>query len=212
VFKAISSGLDALTATQDIADRLVYGVRNTEDINKIIDDVQKYITYAADILSAAGSITSMVGSFTGGSDFGGTSAAGSMLSMIAGVMQGVNAAIDFGQQVYEITMGYVGKFMSVLTGLGGTDLMGNVGFLLNKNTGQLLSYSHDNPEAKNAANVPSWMNSWYDYNGKGNPNPQVNQQLNVYAGPGQSPAAMMNETMWLVNTQGTTGALQPANF
>lgn len=212
VFKAISSGLDALTATQDIADRLVYGVRNTEDISKIIDDVQKYITYAADILSAAGSITSMVGSFTGGADFGGTSAAGSMLSMIAGVLQGVNAAIDFGQQVYEITMGYVGKFMSVLTGLGGTDLMGNVGFLLNKNTGQLLSYSHDNPEAKNAANVPSWMNSWYDYNGKGNPNPQVNQQLNVYAGPGQSPAAMMNETMWLVNTQGTTGALQPANF
>jgi hypothetical protein len=212
VFKAVSSGLDALTATQDIADRLVYGIRNTEDINKIIDDVQKYITYAADILSAAGSITSMVGSFTGGSDFGGTSAAGSMLSMIAGVMQGVNAAIDFGQQIYEITMGYVGKFMSVLTGLGGTDLMGNVGFLLNKNTGQLQSYSMDNPGQKNNADVPSWMNSWYDYNGGGNPNPQVNHQLNVYAGPGQSPGEMMNETMWLVNTGGTTGAMSPANF
>jgi hypothetical protein len=212
VFKSISSGLDALTATQDIADRLVYGIRNTEDINKIIDDVQKYITYAADIISTVGSIVSTVGSFTGGSDFGGTSAAGSALSMIAGVLQGVNAAIDFGQQIYEVTMGYVGRFMSILTGLGGTDLMGNVGFLLNKNTGQLLSYSMDNPGQKNTSTVPSWMNSWYDYNGKGNPNPQVNQQLNVYAGPGQSPAEMMNQTMWMVNTGGTTGAMQPANF
>jgi hypothetical protein len=212
VFKSIGSGLDALAGTQDIADRLVYGVRNTEDINKIIDDVQKYITYAADIVSTAGSIVSTVGSFTGGADFGGTSAAGSALSLISSVLQGVNAAIDFGQQVYEVASGYVGRFMSMLTGVGGTDLMGNVGFLLNKNTGQLISYSHDNPEQKNTANVPSWMNSWYDYNGQGNPNPQVNQQLNVYAGPGQSPAQMMNETMWMVNTGGTTGALAPGNF
>jgi hypothetical protein len=212
VFQAVQGGLDALTATQDIADRLVYGIRNTEDINKLIDDFQKYIVYAADIFSAAGSITSMIGSFTGGMDMGGTSAAGSMLSLIAGVLQGVNAAIDFGQQVYEITMGYVGRFMSVLTGLGGTDLMGNVGFLLNKNTGQLLSYSMDNPQQQDVSKVPSWMNSWYDYNGKGNPNPQVNQQLNIYAGPGQSPGEMMNETMWMVNTGGTTGAMQPANF
>lgn len=212
VYKAVQSGLDALSATQDIADRLVYGVRNTDDINKIIDNVQKYYTYAADVLAAAGSITSLVGSFTGGSDFGGTAAAGQALSMVSSVLQGVNAAIDFGQQIYELTMGYVGKFMSVLTGLGGSDLMGNVGFLLNKNTGQLLSYSHDNPEAKNTHNVPSWMKTWYDYNGKGNPNPQVSQQLNIFAGPGQSPAEMMNQTMWMVNTGGTSGALAPANF
>lgn len=212
VYKAVQSGLDALAATQDIADRLVYGVRNTDDINKIIDNVQKYYTYAADVLAAAGSITSLVGSFTGGSDFGGTAAAGQALSMISSVLQGVNAAIDFGQQVYELTMGYVGKFMSVLTGLGGSDLMGNVGFLLNKNTGQLISYSHDNPQAKNSHDVPSWMNSWYDYNGRGNPNPQQSTQLNIFAGPGQSPSQMMSESMWLVNTGGTSGAMAPANF
>jgi hypothetical protein len=212
VFKAAQSGLDALAATQDIADRLVYGVRNTEDISKIVDNVQKYITFAADVLAAAGSIVSLAGSMTGGSDFGGTSAAGQALSLISSVLQGVNAAIDFGQQVYELTMGYVGKFMSVLTGLGGSDLMGNVGFLLNKNTGQLISYSHDNPEAKNTHEVPSWMRSWYDYNGQGNPNPQQNTQLNIFAGPGQSPGQMMNESMWMVNTGGTTGALAPANF
>jgi hypothetical protein len=212
VFQSIQSGLDALTATQDITDRLVYGVRNTEDVNKLIDDFQKYITFAADVVSTVGSIMSTAGSFTGGADFGGTSAAGSILSLISGVMQGVNAAIDFGQQVYELTMGYVGKFMSVLTGLGGgTDLMGNVGFLLNKSTGQLISYSQDNPAKQDVMNGSSFLNALYGYGG-GNTNPQVSQQLNVYAGPGQSPAAMMNETMWLVNTQGTTGALAPANF
>lgn len=223
-FQVAQSALDAMTATQDIADRLVYGIRNTDDINKIVDNVQKYITLAANIANEVGTILSSIGSLVGagaGADpSGGASgaaaglqAAGQVAQLIAGVLQGVNMAIDFGQQVYELTMGYVGRFMSVLTGLGGgTNLMGNVGFLLNKNTGQLQSYSMDNPGQKNTADVPSWMSSWYDYNGRGNPNPQVNQQLNVYAGPGQSPGQMMNETMWMVNTGGTTGALAPANF
>ncbi len=216
VFKSISSGLDALGATQDIADRLVYGVRNTEDVNKIIDNVQKYITFAADIVSTVGSILSTAGSFTGGSDMGGTSAAGSMLSLISGVMQGVNAAIDFGQQVYQITMSYVGKFISSLTaGLGGGfDMMGNVGFMLNTKTGQLVSYSQDKPEKQNQMNIPSFLQGLYGY-GKyndQNSNQPVQQQLNIFAGPGQSPAQVANETMWLVNTQGTTGALAPANF
>ncbi|ANW64019.1 hypothetical protein BCA37_10800 [Mycobacterium sp. djl-10] len=211
VFRSISSGLEALSATQDIADRLVYGVRNTEDINKIVDNVQKYITFAADIVSTVGSVLSTVGSFTAGSDFGGTSAAGSALSMISGVMQGVNAAIDFGQQVYEVVMGYVGRFMTVLTGLGGAEMMGNVGFLLNQNTGQLLSYSMDNPENKSTMNVPGWMNDLYGY-GNGNANPQVSQELNLYAGPGMSVGQTMNEFAWLINTQGTTGALSAAAF
>lgn len=36
--RTFQSGLDALAATQDIADRLVYGVRNTDDVNKRIDN------------------------------------------------------------------------------------------------------------------------------------------------------------------------------
>jgi hypothetical protein len=213
VFQSIQSGLDALAATQDITDRLVYGVRNTEDINKIIDNVQKYITFAADVVSTVGSILSTAGSFTGGSDFGGTSAAGSILSLVAGVMQGVNAAIDFGQQIYEVASGYVGRFLSFLAaGPGGTDLMGNVGFMLNKNTGQLISYSQDNPQKQNTLAGSSFINGLYGYGqGGAAASPGVGQ-LNIYAGPGQSVGATMNEAMWLVNTGGTTGALSPASF
>jgi hypothetical protein len=35
--------------------------------------------------------------------------------------------------------------------------------------------------------------------------------LNIYAGPGQSPAEMMNEAMWQVNT-GNVGAAVAAYF
>lgn len=213
VFQAAQAGLDALAATQDIADRLVYGVRNTEDINKLVDNFQKYITYAASIFSAAGSIASAAGSFTGGMDMGGTSAAGGILSLVASALEGVNMAIDFGQQVYHIVGSYVGRFLSQLTaGLNGTPLMGNVRFLLNKNTGQLISYSEDNPGNKNYSDVPAWMNQTYDYGGGANPNPQMNTQWNIYAGPGQSPGEMLNEVVWMYQTQGTSGALAPANF
>lgn len=40
----------------------------------------------------------------------------------------------------------------------------------------------------------------------------MNTQWNIYAGPGQAPGEMLDEVMWTYNTQGTTGALQPANF
>lgn len=212
-FQVAQSYLDALAATQDIADRLVYGVRNTEDVNKLIDDYQKWITFAANVASEVGTVLSAVGSFTGGSDFGGTAAAGQAASLISGLLQGVNAAIDFGQEIYHIAGTYVGRFLSYLTaGLGGTPLMGDVRFLLNKNTGQLITYSEDNPGNKNTLNVPSWLNQTYDYGGGSNPNPQVNTQWNIYAGPGQSPGEMLNEVNWMYQTAGTDGALAPANF
>ncbi|WP_254427629.1 transglycosylase family protein [Mycolicibacterium conceptionense] len=224
VFKAIGSGLEALGATQDIADRLVYGVRNTEDVMKIVDNFQKYLTFAADVASATGNILSTIGGLVGaggGSDPSGgaagasmaLSAAGQISQLIGAALQGVNMAIDFGQQLYHIAGTYVGRFLSQLTaGLGGTPLMGDVRFLLNKNTGQLITYSEDNPGNKNSLNVPSWINQTYDYGGGSNPNPQINSQWNIYAGPGQSPGEMLNETMWMVNTQGTSGAMAAANF
>ncbi|MDP7703175.1 hypothetical protein [Mycobacterium sp. TY815] len=223
VLQAVQGGLDSIAATQDIADRLVYGVRNTEDVNKIIDDVQKYITFASQVAQATGSVLSMIGGLVGaggsGDPSGGSqgaamalSAAGQIAQMISGILQGVNAAIDFGQQVYHIAGTYVGRFLSQLTAGGlGTPLMGDVRFLLNKNTGQLISYSQDNPGNQNVQNVPSWLNQTYDYNGSGNANPGVGQ-LNIYAGPGQSPHDMMSEAMWLVNSGATAGALSPANF
>jgi hypothetical protein len=212
VIQSIQGALDALSATQDIADRLVYGIRNTEDINKLIDDFQKYITEAANIASAVGSILSAAGSMTGGADFGGTAAAGQIASLISGLLTGVNAAIDFGQEIYHIIGSYVGRFLTDLTGVAGVPLMGDVHAELNKNTGQLIMYSADNPENKDYANVPSWLNQTYDYGGGSNPNPQVNQQYNVYGAPGMSAGQLMNQTVWMSQTQGTTGALASANF
>lgn len=221
IFQAVSSGLDALGGTQDIADRLVYGVRNTEDVNTLIDDVQKYIVFAADIANSAGNIMAAVGSIVDAvgapaAGFGAStpgeaiSAAGTIAQLTAGVLQGVNAAIDFGQQVYHWTTGYLGKYLSSLVAFGNGDLMGNVRFLLDRNAGQLISYSTDNPLDKKSGAVPDWMRSWYDPASEAISRPGVGQ-LNIYAGPGQTTAQMMNDSMWLINTGGT-GAGAAANF
>jgi phage-related protein len=222
VIQTIQGGLDSLTATQDIADRMVYGLRNTEDLNKIVDDVQKYITFAADIANTTGQILSTIGSFAGaGGDAAGPgggsagaalSMAGQVAQLISGILQGVNAAIDFSQQVYHIAGQYVGRFLSTLTGMAGTPLMGNVRMELNKNTGQLIAYSEDNPQNQDVMKVPSWLNQTYDYGGGGNPNPQVGNQFVIYGGPGQSAGQLLNQSMWLANTRGTSGAMAGANF
>lgn len=220
VIQAIQSGLDSLTATQDIADRLVYGLRNTEDINKMIDDVQKYITFAANVANAVGNVLTTIGGLAAqgggsmGSDAPGEAlnAAGQIAQLIAAALQGVNAAIDFGQQVYHIVGGYVGQFLTQLTGLFGTPLMGDVHMELNKNTGQLIAYSADNPENKDVMKVPSFLNQTYDYGSGQNPNPGTNTEFNIYAGPGQSASSLLNESMWMVSTSGTTGALAASNF
>lgn len=227
IIQAIQGGLDALTATQDIADRAVYGVRNSEDIMKFIDDVQKYIAFAADVANATGAVLSTIAGFVGagsGSDPSGGAegaaaalgAAGQIASLIGSALQGINAAIDFGQEVYHIIGTYVGRFVTQLTGLAGTPLMGDVHMELNKNTGQLIAYSADNPENKDVMNVPSFLNQTYDYGSGQNPNPQNNTEFNIYAGPGQSAASLLNESMWMVSTGGFsgggTGAMSAANF
>lgn len=213
VLQAFQGGLDALAGTQDIADRLVYGVRNTEDVNAIIDNVQKYITFASQVASAAGSILSLAGSASGGMDMGGAAAAGQAAQMISGLLQGVNAAIDFGQMIYHITGSYVGKLLSqMVAGPLGTPLMGDVRFLLNTNTGYLNSYSQDNPGNQNSLAIPPWIAQALGYGG-GNQNPQVNQELNVYAGPGQPAHEMLREVVWMANTAGpANGAMAPQNF
>lgn len=224
IIQTIQSGLDALTATQDLADRAVYGTRNTEDIMKQIDDVQKYITFAANVAASTGQILSTISGLVGaggsadpsGGAQGAAAAlgmAGQIAQLISGVLQGVNAAIDFGQQIWHIAGTYIGRGLSqLLAGVGGTPLMGDVRMELNKNTGQLIAYSADNPENKNYLNVPKGLNATYDYGSGQNPNPTVNVQNNVYGGPGQSAGELLNATAWMVSTSGTTGAMAAANF
>ncbi|OBG76253.1 MULTISPECIES: hypothetical protein [unclassified Mycobacterium] len=218
IIQAIQGGLDSLTATQDIADRLVYGVRNTEDINKLIDDVQKYITEAANIANAVGAVISAVGAIggaSGGMDMGASAAvssAGQIAQLIGSILQGVNAAIDFGQEVYHLIGSYVGRWLTDIEGAAGANLMGNVHLQLDKNTNQLIAYSDDNPENKDTFNVPKGLYPTYDSGSGSEPNPQVNAQYNLYAGPGTSPAQMFSAATWMVATNGTSGALAASNF
>lgn len=221
--QTIQSVLQAMSATQDIADRLVYGIRNTEDINKIIDDVQNYITLASSIANTTGQVLSTIGGIVGAggsSDTSGSSQAASMALSAAGqiaqlvgqALQGVNMAIDFGQQIYHIAGTYVGRFLSTVEGMAGTPLMGNVRMELNKNTGQLIAYSEDNPQNQDVMNVPAWLNQTYDYGGGQNPNPRSGDQFIIYGGPGQSAGQLLNASMWAVQTRGTSGALASNRF
>lgn len=223
VFQVAQGTLDALAATQDIADRLVYGLRSTADVGKIVDDIQKYITLAADVAGSVASIASAVGSIlgaAGGADpSGGASGAATAVQGVAaiaglvqGALAGVNMAIDYAQQIAHIVGTYTGRILSrLVAGYGGTPLMGDVRFLLNKNTGQLITYSEDNPGNQNTLNGNAFINGLHGWNGS-NPNPQNNIQWNVYAGPGQSPGEMLNEVNWMYETAGTNGAMSAANF
>jgi hypothetical protein len=233
-FQIASSVLDAMAATQDVADRFVYGMRNTQDVGKVIDDFQKYITLAANIatevgngLQFAGSIVSMFGQAgsaapTGG--FGDPGAAvaavgqglqfGAMIAqVVSGVLQGINATIDYAQMVSNIVGGYVGRLLSNLTAgpFGGTPLMGNVRFLYNTNANQLVAYSRDNPQNQNTLPGSSFLGGLWGMGG-GNQNPQTNNQFIIYGGPGQSAGQLLNASMWMVANSGAAGAGAAANF
>lgn len=218
VFKDVKSGIEALGSSQDIADRLVYGVRNSEDVVKIIQDSQKWITFAANIATTVADVANAIGDFAGmapsvmGADEVGKAAKGvsQVASIISGVLAGVNEAITMGIEVYHIVGSYVGKFMSSLVGFGKGDLMGDIRYLLNTNTNELETFSEQNPSDKRYGDVPSWMR-WYQQNGVNQITPGVGQ-LNIYAGPGQSPAEMMSESMWMINEGSLNGAVAAANF
>ena len=69
--------------------------------------------------------------------------------------------------------------------------------LLNTNTGQIQTYSEDNPQNKNTINMPKWFSRAYTQGPGQTPTAPT---VNIYAGPGQSTHDMMNESMWLVQT------------
>ncbi|KLO25904.1 hypothetical protein ABW16_21585 [Mycolicibacter heraklionensis] len=218
VFSDIKSGVEALGATQDTTDRLVYGLRNSEDVVKIVENSQKWLTFASNIATTVADVANTVGDFAGmapsimGADEVGKAARGvsEVASIVSGAIQGVNQAITLGIQIYHVVGSYVGRFMSSLVGFGQGDLMGDIRYLLDTNTNQLRTYSEQNPLDKRVGDVPTWMR-WYDHQGVPTTSPGVGQ-LNIYAGPGQSAAEMMTESMWMVNSGSLNGAMSAANF
>lgn len=211
IFGAIQAGIESVGSAKDIADTLVRGVSNTEDIFNMVDKVQTFITFASKIAGAvqgvAGAIGAVAGAAGGSDPTGGASGAATAIqgvSAIAGIVQSAldtaNAIIDLGQEAYRIVGSYVGDFLGYLAGGSGGQLMGNVKFLLDQTTGQLLTYSADNPLDKRAHNLPGQsVNTDARNQGIG--------QINVYGGPGSDPRDDTRNMMFQVRVAQYSGAL-----
>lgn len=204
VINVINSALDSIASTKDIADTLVRGVENTEDVFRIIDDIQSFIKLAADVAGAVSSIAGAIGAVAGaagGADpTGGASGAATAIqavSQIAAIVQvvleTVNAVIDLGQEVYRIVGSYVGEFLGFLAG-GGSKLEGNVKFLLDQNDNTLKAYSSDNPADKRSHTLP--------FQERGPEAKQQIGQINVYGGPGSDPRDNTRQMMFAVKQAG----------
>lgn len=209
IFQVINSAIDSIGATKNITQTLARGVSNSEQIFSMIDDFQKYIQVAADVAGAVSSITGAVGSIVGagagGDPSGATSGAAAAIqgvSQIAGLVQSsletVNAFIDLGQELYRIVGSYAGDFLSQLFGGADGALMGNIKFLLDEKTNELLAYSADNPLDKRSHPLAGGTNP--DARG------QTIGTLNMYGGPGTDPRDMTRQMMLQVRTTQLTGA------
>ena len=205
VIAGISAGMDAIGGAKDISDVLVRGVANTQDVGRLVDDVQKFITFAATVAQGVADTTGVLGQFasSGGPWSSGASAglqgASAIASAIAGVLQGINATIDLTQEALNIFGSYFGDFLGYLTG-GANSLRGNVQFLLDQNTGQLMAYSTDNPMQKVGHYLPGQIYK-----------PEAAQQgigqINVYGGPGIDPRDSTRQMLFQVKAAGYAGAM-----
>lgn len=202
VFASIQSVLESVGAAKNIADTLVRGVENSEDVMKLIDNFQQFLSTAAQIASTVASglsIASSIASAAAGADpSGGASGAASGLaaasqiaSLISGAISTVNGIIDLTQEAYRIAGKYFGEFLGFLTGGAGGQLMGDVKFLLDENDGTLKTWSADNPEDKRSFDNP------FSQGGTTNQQPQIGE-INVFPERGTDPAELTNEMMFAV--------------
>jgi hypothetical protein len=209
-FKVFDDIIQNITATAELTAQLVRGIASTDDINKVIDNIQTFITTAADIaqlvsssLSFAGGLAGMGGAVGGEQAAAGLQAASAIAAIVSAALTVTNAAIDLTQQGYAMLTKYGAIFAGYM--LGGPEtgpLGGNVRMLLNTQTGDILAYSQENPEMKETKNLPDWLARSYGGNRPGTPGPQT--QVNIYTGPGTDPKNLVSDTMWLVSSGAAT--------
>lgn len=210
VIGTITTGIEAIGAGEDIASTLVRGVSNTGDVNRIVDNIQKFIELGARVSGSVASITGMVSSIVGAGGAepsGGASAAAAALgsvSTVASLIQAgfetANAVIDITQEALRIVGGYVGDFLGYLVGGPNGQLTGNVRFLLDQQTNQLMAYSLENPMDKRVHNVPFKPRDTTSRE-------QLIGNINVYGGPGSDPRDLTRQMMFQVNAAQYAGAL-----
>jgi len=207
IIGTIVTGIEAVGAADTIAKVGVRGIANTDDVNTVIDSVQKFIELGAKVSGSVASVASLVGAVggaTGGMDGGATAAAISSVATIASLVQAgfetANAVIDLTQEAFKIAGSYFGDFLGYLVGAGGGQLTGDIKFLLDENTNQLLSYSLNNPMDKRTLDMPFTTNDTSSRN-------QLVGNINMYGGPGTDPRDMTRQMMFQVNTAQYAGAL-----
>ena len=208
VFSAIESGFEAASATAQIGDMLVRGVENSEDVMKLIDNVQSYLTLAANIASSVASGLGVAAGIAGAAGAepsgGGAAAAGALsaasqiASLVSAGITTVNGIIDLAQEAYRIVGKYVGEFLGFLTGGAGGQLMGDIRFLLDETTGTLKTWSRDNPDDKRVFDNPFTRGGTVDQT------PRIGE-INVFPERGADPAEITNEMMFAI-TAASSGA------
>jgi hypothetical protein len=200
-FTVFQDYIESIGAAANITKTLVRGFANTEDVVGFIQQFQTFIKTAADIAKLVGDVGGAIGGAGAGDPSGMTGAIGGAISAISGIVESAltatNAAISLGIDIYHEVGKYAGFIIGEFLGGAGTGpLGGNVRMLLNTRTNQLQTYGEDNPLNKNTFDVPVWQRS---YTQQQTP-PSLPPQVNIYTGPNQTPAGMMQESMWAIST------------
>ena len=202
VFASIDSVMQSIGAANELGEMFMRGLSNSEDVMKVIDNVQQFLSTAAQIASAVSSGLGVAAGIAaagaadpsggGAAASGALSGASQIASLVSAAFSTVNGIIDLGQEVYRIAGKYFGEFLGFLTGGGGGALMGDVKFLLDTVDGSLKTWSRDNPEDKRVFDNP------FQRGGIKSDVPRIGE-INVFGGPGQDPRDMTNEMMFAVS-------------
>ena len=194
LFETFDAGIKYIGAWKEVSSTLVRGVANTEDVMRLIDQWQIGLDFWNKVVQNAADIASFAGQFTGGADFGGTSAIGGALGAISQIMTAINTGIDLAQEGYRIVTKYLGRFLTSWFGFPGAS---DIKYLLDEVSGQLQIYTSENPQMKHTFNTLGRSL------GKQYPErPSPTNQFVIYQGPGQDPRDTMDDAMFTVRSSG----------
>lgn len=206
MYNTIEQGLSQAVQAVHLLSR---GFSNTKDVNTFVDGMQSIVSTFTQIATTVGSIVETVGNIAAaaGSAIPQIGQFAGVISGVTGVIGNVSAVIDFMQEIAHIGGRWIGGGLSNILGLlGGTgELQGQVKALLDTNDNTIKMWSD-----RNAADKAILGGSKNASGGKGRDPNQASQfrDLNIYQGPGQDPADMMNNAMFAVSahSQGVYGA------
>ncbi|QYW00825.1 tape measure protein [Gordonia phage Madi] len=189
--KTIEGGINAAV---DMAHLITRGFANTNDVHSFVDGIQGLVGTAVEIASTIGSVIQSVASIAAvaGAAIPGIGQIGTVISAVSGGIADVNAVVDLIQDVTKIGGRLFGGALSSILGLGGTgQLEGQIRTLMDLNDKTIKTWSDRNAADKSVMGFPGTQAR--------DPNQASNfRDLNIYQGPGQDPAEMMNNAMFAV--------------